>query len=44
MWLIVGNGYLQCDGEREVDVLDEDGGLAARRWGGGNFVKCLKKG
>ena len=27
LWLIAGNRYLQCDGLRDVDTLDENGGL-----------------
>ena len=42
--LVTENRYLQCDGEREVGVLDGNGGLTVGELGGWNCIKCLKGG
>ena len=45
--MVAGNRYLQCDGEGEVGVLGEDGGLTQLRWelvGSWNYLKFLKSG
>ena len=44
MWLAAGNRYLQCDGVREVGLLNKDGGLTVGGWVGGYCIKCLKRG
>ena len=39
MWLFAGNRCLQCDGLREVGVLDEVGILNIAGWGEGVMKK-----
>ena len=43
LWLVAGNRCFQCDGVREVGVLDEDGSLTI--WSGvGDYIKCRERG
>ena len=44
LWIVLEIGIFHFVGIVEVNLFDEDGGLTFVGWGGGNFIKCLKRG